>query len=97
MYLLYYILFIQLYVDQHLGCLYHLVTVKNAAVSTCVQASISWVLLSVLLRGGIAGNFMFNFRGTTELFLTASFSTSASYILGFQFLHSLNIFKKHWN
>ena len=34
MYLLYYILFIQSYVDQHLGCLYHLVTVKNAAVNT---------------------------------------------------------------
>lgn len=37
------------------------------------------------------------FRGTTELFLTASFSTTASYVLDFQFLHSLNVFKKHWN
>lgn len=37
------------------------------------------------------------FQGTTELFLTASFSTSTSCVLGFQFLHSLNIFKKHWN
>ena len=37
------------------------------------------------------------FRGTTELFLTVSFSTTASYALDFQFLHSLNIFKKHWD